>query len=210
MAYTLTNHVPLRVTDAEFRQAYNTAIGMCTSAVFILSRYLAGRANSRQSNCVVTAFQEAERGSAYDITAHPNIASRILQNYQTIKNTVLPTARFEITNDAGVWGISPNCINGPTPILSGVLIRVGEGWISSGSDACTYASRLRRHVSRGQARIALRATTLIHESMHYIVGLGHGRHANHNPYFYEFFVLNIRFGEGFADMETELETGAQA
>ena len=87
---------------------------------------------------------------------------------------------------------------------------MGEGWITSGSDACTYASRLRRHVSRGHARNALQGTTLIHEAMHYIAGLGHGCHANHNPYFYEFFVLNIRFGEGFADQETSVETGDNA
>lgn len=210
MAYTLTNHVPARVTNAQFQQAYQTAIGLCVSAGTILSRYLSGRANSRQTNCVLTAFQEDERGSTWDILAHPGIVSRISQNYQTIRNIVLPNARFEVTNQADVWGVSPNCINGPTPNLVGVVIRVGEGWITSGSDACTYASRLRRHVNRGQARIALQATTLIHEAMHYVVGLGHGRHANHNPYFYEFFVLNIRFGEGFSDMETDLETGDQA
>jgi hypothetical protein len=156
---------------------------------------------------VLSAFQESERGPTHDIVANPSIVNRVLRNYQLIRNTVLPNARFAIINETGVWGRAPNCIAGPTANLSGVVIQVGDGWITSGSSACLYASRLRRHASRAYARRALQATTLIHEAMHYIVGLGHGRHASHNPYFYEFFVLDIRLGEGFADQETSVETG---
>jgi len=208
MSYTLTNNVPSRVTNGEFRHAYETARNLCVSAITVLNRYLSGRATAHQRSCVLSAFQESERGANHDIRANPRILRRVLNNYRTIRNRVLPNARYTINNTPGIWGFAPDCSAGPTTNLSGVAIQTGALWITSGSDVdCTYTTRLNRRVSRSYTRRALQGTSLIHESVHYVVGRGHGRLASHNPYFYEHFVLGIRFGESFEDQETSVETG---